>query len=744
MKTQTFEVARLRGMDNRWRVSADSAAVIKEMSWDNYDGWKTAGAYDCITYDGYDWFGSGTIHSIHYFSRHNGKTRDVIFEDSKGRLATLKTNRIHTDAGPIVVLKDINGVEIGPEGNPRYVPPTSEVSTQSITFGGRLYLVNGIDAPIVYDGRVVTRAGFFEKPAKPDASVVYRVYHNQFVDEGGDFGDDTQYFLGTREKGQGLGSLRPTGQKVKKKITSGDKADDGSKYVDGKLCAYQYRVTFVNSRGQESPMSDPSDICSFECANGKRRFTQVNIPIGGENVVARRLYRTRDIFDDDGNPITPESGRNFHFLKEVQDNDSTAIEDGISDSNLGVLTDPEDFGFFPTQAKFITSFKNTVFVSGMPNNLIKYSAEGMPEVFPRDNLFDIGDSDSGQITGMYASTNALVVFKTRGVYLIKGDPRNGFYAQTLNRDIGCVAPRSIQDVPGTGLVFLSQDGVYVLKGALENTGSATSIVELSTPIKNLTKRIDYVGARAAVGVINRANKEYFLCVPTNGNVNNLLLVWHYEVGAWSFRENYPMQCAVETTDARSYLYFGSNDPEKPGINVFSNFFKSKYGFGASSPKGPDRKDFDFTRTVDLPFYETSPLSFGSVYSGIQVAYINLYAVAYGDNETDVNFKINRSEVVSLEKNKGRTQQQLTEPLPVYDKATFGSDRWGFHRPIVIRYDVSHMHESLTTELAIQFTQDSDVTDETQRMMIVGYSVDAKVGDQRNIRPLTDVLVSEKR
>ena len=455
MKTQTFEVARLRGMDNRWRVSADSAAVIKEMSWDNYDGWKTAGAYDCITYDGYDWFGSGTIHSIHYFSRHNGKTRDVIFEDSKGRLATLKTNRIDTDAGPIVVLKDINGVEIGPDGNPRYVPPTSEVSTQSITFGGRLYLVNGIDAPIVYDGRVVTRAGFFEKPAKPDASVVYRTYHNQFVDEGGDFGDDTQYFLGTREKGQGLGSLRPTGQKVKKKITKGDEADDGSRYVDGKLCAYQYRVTFVNSRGQESPMSDPSDICSFECANGKRRFTQINIPIGGENVVARRLYRTRDIFDDDGNPITPESGRNFHFLKEVQDNDSTAIEDGISDSNLGVLTDPEDFGFFPTQAKFITSFKNTVFVSGMPNNLIKYSAEGMPEVFPRDNLFDIGDSDSGQITGMYASTNALVVFKTRGVYLIKGDPRNGFYAQTLNRDIGCVAPRSIQDVPGTGLVFLS-------------------------------------------------------------------------------------------------------------------------------------------------------------------------------------------------------------------------------------------------------------------------------------------------
>jgi len=743
MKTQTFEVARLRGMDNRWRVSADSAAVIKEMSWDNYDGWKTAGAYDCITFSDYNWSSLGTIHSIHYFSRHNGSTRDIIFEDSNGRLARMNPSQFRSGV-PYTVLKDINNVEIGPGGRPRYVPKTSEVSSQSITFGGRLYLVNGIDAPTVYDGRVVSRAGFFDQPAKPDASVVYRAHHNQFVDDGGDFGDDTHFFLGTREKGQGLGSLRPTGFSVKKKMgKTATKADGGPTYVDGKLCGYQYRVTFVNSRGQEGPMSDSSDICSFECANGKRRFTQIVIPIGGEDVVARRLYRTRDVFDDDGNPITPQSGRNFHFLKEIQDNESTAIEDGVSDSNLGPLTDPEDFGIYPTQAKYITSFKNTVFVAGMPNNLIKYSAEGMPEVFPRDNVFDIGDAESGQVTGMYASTNALVVFKSRGVYLIKGDPRNGFYAQTLNREIGCVAPRSIQDVPGTGLVFLSQDGVFVLKGALENTGSATSIVELSTPIQNLTKKIDYSGARAAVGVINRANKEYFLCVPTHGKINNLLLVWHYEVGAWSFRENYPMQCAVETKDSRSYLYFGSNDSKKPGINVYSNFFRTKYYYGSSSPAADGVKDPLLTSTIDDPLYETSPFSFGSLYSGIQVAYVNIYAVAYGNQEAKINFKVNRSESLSLDKNKGMVQQQLSDLLPVYNEARFGIDSWGFHRPVVLRYDVSHMHESLTTEFSIQYKFDSDNVIRN-RLMIVGYSLEAKVGEQRNIRTLTDVLTSDKR
>jgi len=740
MKTQTFEVARLRGIDNRWRVSADSAADIQEMSWNDYDGWKTAGAYDSITQSNNDWTPNGTIHSIHFYSRHNGRNRDIIFEDSLGNLARLNPSGFALGSTPYELLKDQNGTVVGSSGNPRHVPPTSEVSSQSITFGGRLYILNGQNSPIVYDGRVVTRCGFSQIPAKPDASVVYRKQHNLEVESGGDDGDDTSYFLGTRVKGQGLGSLNPTGSRVKKKKTTST-AQDGNKYVDGKLCGYQYRVTFVNKRGQEGPMSDASDICSFECANGKRRFTQINLPIGGEDVVARRLYRTRDIFDGNGNPISPESGRNFFFLKEIQDNEATAIEDGISDSNLGSLTDPEDFGIYPKQGKFITSFKNTVFVAGMPSNLIKYSAEGMPEVFPRDNVFDIGDAESGEITGMYASTNALIVFKTRGIYLVKGDARNGFYAQTLTRDIGCIAPRTIKDVPGTGLVFLASDGVFVLKGALENTGSPTSIARLSTPIQNITKRIDQVGGKAAVGVINRNDKEYFLFVPTIGELNNLVLVWHYETGAWSQRKNYPVQCAVETKDTRSYVYFGSCDDTKPGINVQSNFYRTKYELGsqASIASGAPA----LTTSLDYPMYETSPLSFGSVYKNVQVGYINCYAVAYGNDPMKVNFKINRSDTVALDDNKPRKQQDINELLPVYGEARFDKDTWGFHRPVILRYDVSHMHKSVTSEFSVQFKQDENNVN-PNRMMVVGYSVDLKLGEQRNIRPLTDVLTSDKR
>ena len=759
MKTQRFEVSRLRGMDQRWKVTSDSAAQIKEMSWDSYDGWKNAGAYDLITYSGYDWgFNHSVITSIHFLSRHNGAQRSLLFEDSKGALLKLKPSnfdRLDSTTGikPYDVLKDldgllINGNDVSGFSRSRFVPTTSSIGSQSVAFGGRLYLVNGVDEPSVFDGRYVSKAGFSSAPSAPSATVVFRDFYNEAVDDPDV--DETSYMLGTRLKGQGLGSLKPKGAKSK---------TEPEVFLDMKLCGYQYRVSFVNNRGQESPLSDASNICQFECCNGLRRFTAITLPIGGPETVARRIYRTRDIFDDYGNAITSEVGRNFHFLKEVQDNETTMIEDGISDSNLGSIRDPEDFGAFPAQAKYITSFKNTVFVAGMPDNLVRFSAPGMPEVFPRDNVFDIGDADAGEITGLYATTNALVVFKEHGIFFIKGNAQQGFVAQTLTKDVGCIAPNSIKDVPQTGLVFLSSTGVHVVRGMLEDTNAPTMVVELSTPIKDLVERIGFSAAGSAVGCLNRNNKEYWLCVPTIGKKNNLLLVWHYEVGAWSFRENYPIQCATEVRGRKPYVFFGSHDTENsPGIHVYSAFYRKKNEFGSeSSSIGPqgDVPGVTYSSELDYPLYETSPISLGSVFSSLQVAYINCYAVAYGNEDLKTNFKVNRSSIESLSENKGQKQQHVdvSEQMPVYGGAGLrvgtrvakfdSGDVWGFHRPIVIRYDVSHMHKALTTEFAIQFLQDEDNIF-PNRMMIVGWSADVKVGEQRNIRMLTDVLGADKR
>ena len=100
--------------------------------------------------------------------------------------------------------------------------------------------------------------------------------------------------------------------------------------------------------------------------------------------------------------------------------------------------------------------------------------------------------------------------------------------------------------------------------------------------------------------------------------------------------------------------------------------------------------------------------------------------------------------MSLDENKSRKQQDISEVLPVYNSAMFdSSDTFSFNKPIVLRYDVSHMHKTLVSELSVQFTQDDD-NEYPNRMMVIGYSLDAKVGEQRNIRMLTDALDISKR
>ena len=784
MKTQRFEVARLRGMDQRWRTTADSAALIKEMTWSGSDGWKVAGSYDLITGSTYDWspgdLPNGNVTSIHYFTRHNGAQRFIVFENQLGQLNVITPHtwdRIDT-VDPFRFLKYIDGRIYNGNtvlGIKRFVPKSASVGTQSVAFGSRLYMVNGHDDPIVFDGKRVYRAGFGGAPSAPSPTVVFRAHYDIAL-----YNEEPEkpYFLGTKIKGQGLGSLSPKGAILNETAKKQNKDNINRRlYLDAKPCGYQYKVTFVNSRGQESPMSEPSQVCRFECAAGMRRFVSVTLPIGDENVVARRLYRTMDLLDDYGNALSVGNATNFHFVKEIQDNETTVIEDGLSDDNLGSIRDPEDFGEFPTGAKYIASFKNTVFVAGMSDNILRFSAPGMPEIFPKDNLFDIGNAEAGQITGLYASTNALIVFKENGVYFVKGSPQTGFVLQTLTRDVGCIAPNSVKDVPGTGLMFLSASGVFVIKGMLEDTNAPTQIVDLSTPIKELLSSVCTTSSEFSVGALNKQNKEYLLCVPTLGKLNNLLLVWHYEIGSWSIRENYPISCATEVRGRTPFVFFGSHDETKYGIHVLSDYFRIKNEKGSESGySGRTEIIPKYSSVLDFPLYETAPFSFNEVYSAVQVGYINVYAVAYGDNEIKLNFKVNRSELVSLDKNKGMIQQHhdQSEHLSTYyggideiypfkgsgftgdvtlspsvDGQTFSNfakfdngDKFGFYRPVVIRFDVSHMHKALTNEFSIQFTQD-DSNLFSNRLAIVGYSVDLKVGEQRKIRSLTDALKSNR-
>lgn len=303
-----------------------------------------------------------------------------------------------------------------------------------------------------------------------------------------------------------------------------------------------------------------------------------------------------------------------------------------------------------------------MFAAGQELNEVRFSAPLFPESFPLDNVITIGDDDGGPITGLRATKNALVVFKTRGIYLIKGDPNSGFYAQTLNKDVGCVGPDSIAELPGLGMVFLSEKSVFLLEGALENTGSITAVVNIGIEIPNQLERINTAAAVRASGCVYQKDKEYWLSIPTIGSSkNNLCLIYHYEVGSWSIRKHFPIDCMVTSKDHRGYLFFGSNDSQnedRTGILVYSR----GYGTKGTIEEGTVSYEYalDAGEVKVNSIYETVSNDYRSVFTTFRPAYLMPYAVGFGDNQMGVNFRVNRSIDSSRASFQTSDQQDLTK------------------------------------------------------------------------------------
>jgi hypothetical protein len=668
------------------------------MRWTQNASWADAGGIrqvvpDVASVNPFD--GEGRILSLHWFAQHNGARQWTIWTTSEGEFRAFHGS---TPATPWDGLldTDYNAITLTTVGG-------SWVGTQSAAWSGRMYFVNGYDQPMVFNGRYVDRAGFDARPGTVTARSLTRHDNN-------DLNWRTSRVIAGAEiraiRGLGLG-----------KLTTDEAAppDPDIRIIS----AYRYICTFMNERGQESQSSVPSEVVEMETSDAGKLFAKVYIPTGGSNVVARRIYRTRDIYNADGEPLDLGFGVDFYFLREIQDNVCTVIEDGIPDSVLGSLFDEIDFGPWPTSAKFIASFKNTMFVVG-DDGLLRYSAPLFPEVFPEDNVLDISNDGFGPPTGIHATKNALVFFKARGIYLIKGDPPD-FTAQALTKDVGCIAPNTVKELPGLGVVFLSIRGVFLLVGALENTGTETKVVEISSNIRDIITRFNTSGAVNASGEVYHKDQEYWLSVPTLGDArNNLILVYHYNTGEWSQRPGFPAGCLVESADHRGYLFMGSNDGnDKPGVMVYSTGW-------------PDKLDGDEV----MPVYESSTIDFGSVYGSINPKYVFIYGVAEGNNELTLSCTVNHH-VYPVFDPKSVPQQDPNDPLPVYGTAVWGESYWAFARPAVFRFDVQVASEGPIREMAIT------VAPENRRVELISYTIEAAVGENRNMKPLSTALTPNK-
>lgn len=682
-------------MDQRFAAPAKQATRARDLTYDGRGAWTTAGGYRRIIAGTSNPFAaSGAIESIHFFSQHNGSRRWLVYIDGSGNLYTFNPSTAARSGSPGDAAKDRTGTTIT-----RAVVTSPWQRSQSACWGDHFYLINGINRPLVFNGYWWDYAGFSGPAGSPSATAMD---YPLAVDSGGGGTDDVWHIPNT-----GLG---PTSE------------DSTTDYI----CAYRYRVSFVNSRGQESPLSQPSDLVTFENKGGLtsqgqgRHFARISLPIGASEVVARRLYRTQNINDSNGDPVSGR-GEVFYFHSEIQDNVTSLYQDSLPDGFLGSKVDDLNYGAWPLSAKFIAPFKGRLFLTGAGNSKVYFSRPGYPEMFPPENELDVGDANLGPITGMYATRNALVVFKARAIYLVKDAGNGVFQAQTLTREVGCSSPNTIREVPDLGLCFLAGESIGLLQGALEQDGTPTKVLNLAIPLPYTMRRLNRSALINACSAVHHKDKEWWLCVPTLGKAdNNLVLVYHHEIGEWTYREKYPIASILETPDHRGHLYFGSyaeSTSRAPdgvvnlGIMVYSRGWQYK---GASTAIEPMYQTGEFTAS---PFRPMRPKG------------LILQSVLHGNNDLTVQVYSNRSATGWFTAAMTQDQQYIFDPLPVYGTAVFDGATtlyWQDARVGPQRFDFENVDAGPVTDCTVVFSPASG----TRLMSLVAMTLEIASDDPR--------------
>jgi len=658
-------------MDQRWNAPPDSARRIENMGWDGHDGWHDIGAFRQIVHDtdqGGTPYSAEQVYSLMWFAQHNGAKQWLLYE-AGGELRYFKGN---TPAAPWTAIADFEGRTLS---RTEYDGPHSGASLA--TWGGRAYIVNGEDEPISFNGDWASPVGF-----RVPAGTIFGMSISQ----------NTSYGTSLRDLGLGV------------RGTSGDRP-----------CAYTYRCSFVNEYGQESPLSEVGPSILITNSTTGKIGIWLEVPVGPPGTVARRIYRSENSLNSDGEPFSLGESEIHYFREEILDNCTDFFEDWLPDTGLGAQVDPLQLGPFPSNVKFIAEFKGSMFTASSSENGIRYSRAGFPEVFPPLNFIPVGSAAHGPFMGMRATKNALVVFRQRAIFLIRGDDSVGFYADPLATNVGCAAPNTIEEVPGLGLAFLSENGLWLLEGALENTGTPTKVVRLSTPLPDEMERLNTSALALASAAVTRRRHELWVSVPSLSQYRpDMALVWNYEVNAWSVVTDLPSNRLVETGDHRQYLMFASNDTNRPGVMVLTRGWQDADG------------------TTVSPSYESAVFDAGSFAFNFHPRYLNVQAVTMGNNNLNVDYRVNRKvrymRAEEGEDTFGLDQQNPDDALQVYDTAEFGTGYWGGERPGVFRYDLSAGGQPQCRDFQFKLWPAS------KRVHLIGYEllIDA---DQPKAKPL---------
>lgn len=526
---------RLTGMDDRPIVEPGYGERVVNLTCDSQGAWRNCNEWWWIhnnansapTY----WQNTVAWQSLFWWGQRGAARQWMIWERA---VSTTQTNLEVFDgldpATGVLVLNTTRTRVTAPDPGSMYVP-----------IGGWLYIINGYDQAVRWNGRgpdygsELVQVGFVTKPPPLVA---------------------TKGVTDVVSSGH-LGVLGGTGMAFGVGVTAEFR--------------YGYAMTYLNDVGAESP---PSEVVFVSGTNATAEYLNVKLQWGTPppNVRACRLYRTSNIAA--AGPLAVYEGVRWslYHLRDIPVASQQTYLDGCRDALLGHELDSATTGLFPIGTRYAAHFKGTLFLAGAPSypDRVFYSAPGLIEQFPAANTFDVGGATGAEVMGLHATRNGLAVFTRRGVYLIKGDPMNGFYVETVSSEVGCIAPGAIASVPGErpAVMFFDVEGPYLLIPGEASPSSLTFIGERIRGFWNL--EVNHAGMMGARVARNRRDEEIVFVVPTNGIpvlTRQMGLVYHYLHGYWSLRDfgstalttSIPIGAMCEIGDHRGLIAIGVDD-----------------------------------------------------------------------------------------------------------------------------------------------------------------------------------------
>ena len=537
----------------------------------------------------------------------------------------------------------------------RHIAKANEPGTQYVPYANKLVIINGWDAPVIFYGREEVRDYSFTLPTpapevldiQPDYLAGTSALENSVA---------APHFDETSTLGLG---------------------DPGN----GKTNTYYYKVTFITDTGSESPLSSANGLSWTPSATAatQERFGVVlkHLPIGGRGVVARRIYRTKNIKLPE---LSGAADATYYLVKQVNDNTSEFFIDVTPDSEL-VETAPgiSDTSTISNTYQFGAAWNSSMWLGGgssQPTRLI-FSKQGLPEQFGAFDYFDIGNTNGGAITALVPYYNNLIVFRQRSIDVVRVGNGGSYQVSQLIPDIGTIATNTIKLVPGVGLMFLGYDGIYAISGGLDG-GSTFNVQKVSDGLIKETQRINKSYLAKATAVYSSKEREYWVHYTPIGKVSNCRgIVFHTQDGKWSFRRS---------LSDETYWYFNFNclasDPagniiigtrphwvgtptvlgatgDLVGLHVWSG--ADYWGYRLTNI-GPSQTSLRWsTAGLSLPRtrYESGWTDFGDNTMKNRVFSVEAELIAFGDIDLLLNWSQDYSSVVT---SAGTQKQAMSETL----------------------------------------------------------------------------------